>query len=156
MDISRQELQPQRVAFVRHYGEYGLQPTLKTLKRLLRWAGSRGLLEEGRVLGIPWNNPKVTPAEECCYDACITVPNDFESDHPVIQVQDLAGGTYLVRSCTCQDGDLEKPWQEFLAWYHQSDWELTDDPCFEIYTNESYQDPSGNWSLELYMPVHQD
>lgn len=153
MEISEKQLAEQRVAYVRHYGEYGLEPTLRTLKRLLRWAGSRDLLR-GRVLGIPWNNPKVTPAGECCYDACIDVPADFEPDHPAISVQTLQAGTYLVRSCECVDGDLETPWQEFLAWYRESDREMTDEPCFEVYLDGSYEDQSGNWSMELFMPVY--
>jgi DNA gyrase inhibitor GyrI len=153
MEISVKQLSEQRVAYVRHFGDYGLQPTLRTLKRLLRWAGSRGLLKGGRVLGIPWDNPRVTPPEECCYDACIEVPSDFESDHPAIEVQVLESGTYLMRATHCVDGDLETPWQEFLAWYRESDWEMTDEPCFEVYTDSSYEDLSGNWSLELYMPV---
>jgi AraC family transcriptional regulator len=154
MEIAEIQLPARRVAYVRHFGEYGLQPTLRTLKRLLRWAGSRGLLDAGRVLGIPWNNPRVTPAEDCCYDACIEVPDHFEPDHPAIGAQTLEAGTYLVRSCNCVNGDLETPWQEFLAWYRESPWEMTDEPCFEVYLERSYLDDSGNWTLELYMPVH--
>lgn len=153
MTIEVRNLPPQRVAYLRHFGEYGLVPTLKTLNRLVRWAGPRGLLERGQLLGIPWNNPRVTLPEECCYDACLTVGPEFHSDHPLIEVQSLVGGTYLVRSVKVENGDLETPWQEFLAWYHESDWQLSDDPCFEVYRSDSHQDPSGNWSMELHMPV---
>lgn len=152
MEVEYLRLPAQKVAYIRHYGEYGLEPTRRTLNRLLRWATSRKL--EGQILGIPWNNPRVTPPHECCYDACITVPPDFEAKHPAVETQTLEAGTYLVRRCHSVQGDLETPWQEFLAWYHQSDWEMTDQPCFEIYTDQSYQDPSGNWSLELYLPVY--
>ena len=154
MKIEERQLEAQRVAYIRHYGAYGLEPTVQTLNRLIRWARSRKLLETGRVLGVPWDNPHFTPPEECCYDACITVPPDFEANHPMVEVQTLAAGTYLVRTCRSRDGDLETPWQEFLAWYGESDWEMTDAPWFEVYLNDSYQDPSGNWELELHMPVH--
>ena len=153
MEIEVRELPAQRVAYIRHYGPYGLEPTVRTLTRLLRWARSQQLLETGQVLGIPWDNPRFTPPEECCYDACITVPAEFEVSHPMVETQTLAAGTYLVRRCRSVAGDLETPWQEFLAWYGESDWELTEAPCFEVYLDDSHQDPSGDWELELHMPV---
>lgn len=152
MKVEHRQLPDTKVAYIRHFGEYGLNPTLKTLTRLHRWAQSRGLAES-RFLGVPWNNPRFTPPEECCYDACVEVAMEFESDHPMVPVQVLPGGSYLVRICDCQEGDLETPWQEFLAWQDESEWVMTDDPCFEVYTNNSWQDASGNWSLELHMPV---
>jgi DNA gyrase inhibitor GyrI len=151
--IEVEERPETRIACIRHFGEYGLEATLKTLARLLRWAGPRSLLESGRILGIPWNNPKVTAPEECCYDACVTVSDEFEVNHPIVFVQTLSAGTYLVRTCECRDGDLETPWQEFLAWYEESEWEMTGEACFEVYLNNSCQDATGNWSLELNIPV---
>lgn len=153
MHIEVQELDALQVAYIRHYGPYGLEPTQRTLKRLLKWAASRRLLEKPRVLGIPWNNPKVTPHNECCYDACLVVEPSFQSDHPSIGVQIIPGGRYLVRRCKAESGDLETPWQELLAWYQDSPWEIADGPCFEIYADESYLDANGNWSMQLFMPV---
>jgi len=142
-----------KVAYIRHFGEYGMEGTLRTLTRLLRWGRSRGLLETSQVLGIPWNDPRVTPAQECCYDACLTVPIDFESDHPIIATQVLPASTYLVRTCRCTAGDLETPWQEFLAWYNESPWDMTGQACFEVYTENSFEDETLNWSLQLHIPV---
>ena len=153
LQIEREQLPEVWVAYIRQVGPYGLQPTFKTLQRVTRWARSRKLLEAGRVLGIPWHNPRVTPPEDCWYDACVTVAEGFESDHPRISVQVIPAGNYLVRRCRADNGDLETPWQEFLAWYRESGWEMTDGPCFEVYESGCYSDSSGNWELALHIPV---
>lgn len=113
LKIQIEQLPELWVAYIRNVGPYGLQPTLKTLQRITRWARSRKLLEGGRVLGIPWHNPRVTPHEDCWYDACVSVLQGFQSDHPSISVQIIQAGTYLVRECRAESGDLETPWQEF-------------------------------------------
>lgn len=141
------------MAYIRHKGPYGLKPTFNTLRRVTSWARSRQLPEDTRVLGIPWHNPRVTPPEECCYDACVAVPGGFQSDHPRISVQVLPAGLYLVRTCRAEEGDLETPWQEFLAWLEESPWEMSDSPCFEVYLHGCHTDPSGDWDLELHIPV---
>jgi len=153
LEIRIEPLTELRVAYIRNVGPYGLSPTLKTLQRVTRWARSRRLLEAAQVLGIPWHNPRVTPAEELWYDACVSVPERFESDHPSISVQVIPAGSYLVRECRAEDGDLETPWQEFLAWYEKSEWEMSDGPCFEVYRNGCYSDPTGNWEMALHIPI---
>lgn len=153
MDVEIKTLPEIWLAYIRQIGQYGLKPTIKTLNRVTRWARSRQILQGAQVLGIPWHNPKVTPHEECWYDACVTVPPGFSSDHPSISVQVIPPSRYLVRTCRAVDGDLESPWQEFLRWYRESGWEMTSEACFESYLNESYQDPTGNWDLALHIPV---
>lgn len=79
LDLSKvrtQQLQPGTTVLAHRFGAY-TQEVEHTWERIYRWAESRELLtEETRLMGIPRNNPYITPPEKCRYDCCITVPED--------------------------------------------------------------------------------
>lgn len=61
--------------FVQRFGSYtsGIE---ENWERLYRWAKARDLIDgTASLLGVPRNNPYITPAERCRYDCCLTVPS---------------------------------------------------------------------------------
>ena len=66
MDIRFVNIEPMRVAFVRHTGPYmECEPAWETL---CAWAGPKGLLRmDAKYIGISYDDPQVTPPEKLRY-----------------------------------------------------------------------------------------
>ena len=92
MNVEIQEIPDQHVAYIRKLGPYGPDTAGQAFMELGQWAGPRGYFGgEGKVLGVYWDNPEVTPPEKCRTDACLTVPEGTEADGG-INMQTLTGG----------------------------------------------------------------
>ncbi|MGG3572498.1 GyrI-like domain-containing protein [Bacillus gobiensis] len=47
-----------------------------TWEKIYRWADARDLITaETKLIGMPRNNPYITPFEKCRYDCCLSVPS---------------------------------------------------------------------------------
>jgi len=70
-------------------------------------------------IGVPLDNPKVTPPEKLRYDACATVDETYVPTRPV-RVRTLAGGDYVVaRNCPIRA--LAKGYEKlFRSWLPKS------------------------------------
>ena len=118
MKIEVTTLKPQRVAYLRRVGPYDragrVWAEFKT--RLQR----DGLPREDSVfIGVPLDNPKVTPPEKLRYDACATVDEQYVPTKPV-RVRTLAGGDYVVAR-NCPLWALAQGYQKlFGSWLPQS------------------------------------
>lgn len=98
MQIEVTTLKPQRVAYLRQVGPYD---------RVHRvWIEFKAKLQpdglprrDSLLIGVPLDNPKVTPPDKLRYDACATVDAQYVPTKPV-RVRTLAGGDYVVaRNC---------------------------------------------------------
>jgi AraC family transcriptional regulator len=92
---------PIQVAFVRHVGPYeGLlepgTPLSLLWEELFDWGHANGLIDAGSLLlGIPQDDPSVTPAEKQRFDVCVQIPEIREpSGH--IGCQTIPAGLYGV------------------------------------------------------------
>jgi DNA gyrase inhibitor GyrI len=65
------------------------------MEKLKSWAGANQLLgDDSVILGIAWDDPQITKPENCQYDTCLIVANDFGSEGSDVQEGRLpAGGT---------------------------------------------------------------
>jgi AraC family transcriptional regulator len=92
--VRLENLPPRRVAFIRHVGPYSSVGA--THGRLMTWAGQHGLFRPGTLhIGIPLDDPEVTPEEKLRYDCCITVDDSVQPEGEV-GIQTVAGGPYAV------------------------------------------------------------
>ncbi len=96
LKVEIQELKPLTMAYVRHHGGYDEKGIHRAYEGLYKWANARGLFRpETRVLGVSLDNPEVTPASKCRYDAGITVPPETEAKGEV-GVREVPGGRHAV------------------------------------------------------------
>lgn len=123
------------VAYVRKVGPYGKDVCGAAFNELMGWAGPRGLLGKGQVLGVYWDNPEVTAPENCRTDACVEVPADTPVKAP-IAVQDIAGGPHLVCSFNLPMTDFTGAWEEAFRALVESGLECADRPCYELYLDD--------------------
>lgn len=72
---------PLTLAFVRHVGSYHTildsdSPLAVLWETLFQWGNDRGLINaDSLLIGIPQDDPSVTPPEKQRFDVCVQVPN---------------------------------------------------------------------------------
>lgn len=154
MNVQVVELPRYHVAYLRHIGPYAETSLGPVWGRLMAWAGEKGLLRPGvQTLGVAWDDPEVTPADRCRYDACIVVDEGVTVDGGCA-TQEVGGGLYAVyrRSVAC--GEFAEAWQELFGdWLPGSGMQPDDRACFELYNDVLQSPPQGPWDVSICMPV---
>lgn len=154
MKVEVKELPAYRVAYVsskRGYEEAAIHDAYETL---MRWAGPRGLCGPNtKVIGASYDNPEITVMAKCRYDACISIGEDVKAEGPV-SVKRFPGGKYAVYRYRGRPQDLGKVFQQFLGeWFPSSGYQPGDAPCLEFYYNDPDQDPKGEATADICIPV---
>jgi AraC family transcriptional regulator len=146
------ELPGQRVAYMRYVGPYGAHGIPELWTRFRKWMDTRGLdLATTTRLGLVHDDPSITQAEKCRYDACVVVPEDFAADRWV-NVMDIAGGRYGVWTFSGTAHEIQEAWDRiFTAWLPTSGYQPDDRACFEVYRGGPGK--SGTFRCELCLPV---
>ena len=150
-------LRPIRVAFIRHVGPYDLAPM--AWGRLMTWAGSSTQFRRSArsndplLLGVPHDNPSVTPPERLRFDCCVAV-DDRVRPEGEIGVQDVAGGVY---ACAVHRGPFERL-AETYAWIATSfipdaGYRMRSGPFLELYLTPPEHTPSADLLTEVFVPV---
>jgi AraC family transcriptional regulator len=82
-----------RVAFIRHVGRY--EAVIPVFTRLADWVRARqGKLTDVMWIGVPHDNPHLTPPEKLRFDCCVMVSRDDIAPSGEIGLQEIGGGTY--------------------------------------------------------------
>lgn len=125
-------------------------------ERLLKWARPRQLFAESTLaLGVPLDNPDITPLHKCRYYACITVPKGTDTTNGV-DLMEIAGGTYAVYPYKGSYQDIGLCYVKLYAeWLPNSGYEPRNEPGYEIYTHfDELQDNIDNQvQMEICIPV---
>jgi len=98
-----------KIAYVRRIGPYG-QGNLETMAQLKKWAKKNELLEESIIFARVHDNPMITPPENCRYDACIVIEEDYKIQDSSISTDFIQGGMYAVVEIQHTDAAVEKAW----------------------------------------------
>lgn len=153
MDVKVIDLPAARVAYHRHIGPYG--PAIGAFwgRVVGPWVQSHGL---GQALcyGVGYDDPTVTPADKCRYDACVTVPDDFTAAGSA-DITTLPGGRYAVGHYEGQTADIADAWTWMTRnWLPSSGLQCDDRPCFEMFRPDLAFDPqTGAISCDICIPV---
>lgn len=152
MDVRIENIEPIRVAFVRHIGPY--DECDPAWQKLCAWAGPRGLLgPDAKVIGVSYDDPEVTPPEKIRYDACIAVGDTVEPEGE-IGIKEIAGGDYAI---TTHKGPFEKLIETYSQlsgeWAPQSGRVVKPTACFEIYLNDPDKTPPEELLTDIYVPL---
>ena len=148
MKVEIRQLEPMRVAFLRHTGPY--DQVGGTWERLIDWSGAECLFgPDTRYFGLCYDDPEITSPEHLRYDACVSVD---ESVQPAgeIGVQRLPGGKYAV---TLHEGPYNRLGETYAAlfgrWFVDQPWQPGPAPCLEFYLN----DPDSTEADELLTEI---
>lgn len=121
-----------RVAFWRHYGNY--RGVLRACVELGRWAKDHGFLRpDAWFLGVNYDDETITPAEHLRYDACLTVPDDFQGDG-LIGVQEMPGGLFAIGDYEGYPLGTFETWNWlYWCWLLGSGWHVRDTRAFDVH-----------------------
>lgn len=158
MKVEVKKLPACTVAYVRVMDGLDSQKIKPAFQKVMTWVKARDLMnDDSLILGVGLDDPTVTPADKCRYDACVTVPPGTEGQGEV-GVYDLPGGDYAVYrvegSYAAINKDLEKAWHDLMAiWFPESGFQPDDRPCFEIYRETEEEMNAGKYIADLCEPV---
>jgi AraC family transcriptional regulator len=103
-------------------------------------------------LGVPLDNPKVTPPEKLRYDACVTVDENYTPKKP-LRVRTIPGGDYVVAR-NCPIGGIAKAYEKlFGSWLPKSGRKARKAPSFLVPVNGSDGLPPAFGFTDVYVPL---
>jgi AraC family transcriptional regulator len=151
MNIEVKTLEPQRVAYMRHVGPYNgaWQVWRDFTTRLMKDGLPR---KDSLLIGVPLDNPKVTPPEKLRYDACVTVDEKYVPAKPV-RVRTIAGGDYVVAR-NCPVGAIAKGYEKlFRSWLPASGRKARKARSFLVAANGREGMPPTFGFTDIYVPL---
>ncbi|MGG0369537.1 AraC family transcriptional regulator [Priestia endophytica] len=135
MNIRIDNLPNYRIAYVRKVGPYGPH-NVEVMEKLKSWAKRNGLFNKTAIiLGIPRDNPEVTSPENCRYDACIVISNDYQIDN-VVSEGELPGGQYAIYKVKHTAEEIQKALDTIFSDLLNKGYEIDSKPIFERYSGE--------------------
>lgn len=94
MKMSVENFPQYHTVYMRRTGAYGPE-NYRLMAQLKDWVKDNGLWNnETTIFGITRDNPETTAPENCRYDVCLLVQEDFQDDG--IQKGTIDGGKYAV------------------------------------------------------------
>lgn len=148
MNIKVETVPKYRIAYVRQVGPYG-PGNIHAMEKLKKWAKEKNLLAESAILlGIPQDNPETTLPENCRYDACIVISNDYQIDDLICE-SELSGGEYVICKVKHTAEDIQKAWAELFPALQNSEHQIDNKPILERYPG----DMLNNDYCEICVPI---
>jgi len=115
MTYQIEEMPTNRVAYMRRIGTYGAE-NYALMEKLKTWAKTNGLFTKSAViLGIAQDNPKTTPPENCRYDVCIVIQDDFAIEDADINETTMPSGRYAVFTIDHTAEAVQRAWGEIFT-----------------------------------------
>jgi AraC family transcriptional regulator len=153
MKVEVIERKPIPIAYLRHVGPYGEPISVFWQTKAYPWMVASGLLRQPRY-GISHDDPNVTAAEQCRYDAGCEIPATFialGNAHKTV----IPGGKYAALNFKGLASEFESAWTALLRdWLPSSGLQLDNRPMFEFYPAGSSYDPAtGILDCKLCVPV---
>lgn len=152
MDARIEQVEPMRVAFMRHVGPYNEVGAV--WQRFCGWVGMHGLFGPNtKLLGLCHDDPEVTPPEKIRYDACVVVGENVLPEGEV-GVQEIAGGEYAVTTHHGPYEDLAKTYAALCGqWLPAHDREPAPSPSIEMYQNDPNTTAPEDLLTDVYVRV---
>jgi AraC family transcriptional regulator len=152
MKLTIKQIEPTRVAFMRHVGTYNKVSI--TWQKFTMLLGKEGMLGgRAQFIGICHDDPSVTPGAKVRYDACVTVDECFKPENE-IGVQVISGGEYAIMTHFGPYDQLGQSYARLLGqWLPRSNRKLRSAPCFEVYFNSPENTEPEDLITDLYAPL---
>jgi len=152
MNVRIKTIEPMRVAFLRHLGPY--EEVGQTWQELVTQLARDGCVGADSVfIGIPHDDPDVTPSTKLRYDACVTVDDRYAATG-AIKVQTIPGGDYAVTTHCGPPGRIGEAYARlFGQWLPRSGREVRSSPSFVIALNNPQHVEPPNRLVDIYLPL---
>lgn len=153
MNVEIVDRRPTPIAYLRYVGPYGSPISAFWQTQAYPWMVTNSLIGQARY-GISHDDPNVTAAAQCRYDAGCEVPAGFVGAGNAHQTI-IPGGKYAALNFKGTIVDFEPAWMALLRdWLPSSGLQLDSRPMFEYYPTDSRYDPAtGVLECKLCVPV---
>ena len=108
MNVRLIDCPPLRMGYLRYQGAYGPALGRFWAQTFTPWLATQNLGPVSRF-GIGHDDPSLTPAEQCRYDAGVAVPDDWVPNSGAL-VTELPGGRYAVLDFEGTAADIGAAW----------------------------------------------
>ena len=153
MHVEIVEMEPMRLAVVRHTGPYYLIGA--AFSELRELASREGVVEgvRGPTVAVYHDDTETTPAAELRSDAGVVVAEELELPQELAQVV-LPGGRYARWIHAGSYASLGDAWGRFMGeWFPASGERVGQGTCFEVYRNDPHETPEDELVTELYVAL---
>lgn len=150
-NIELKELPEMKLAYISHVGHDHLG---LTFKRLLNWAGQKGLLNSPgfKMLNIYHDSFKITAADKVRMSACILLEKPVETGGE-IGLKTIGKGKYVIGHFEIRTEEFGNTWTELYIWLNKNGYQTTEKNPFEIYHNDGNTHPEKKFKVDLCIPV---
>lgn len=135
MKITIEELPEAKIAYFRNVGEYGEKQNKELMESFKKWAKLNDVLENSTILGIPQDNPEITPKDECRYDVCVFITKDFIVEKPA-HIGEFSGGKYAVFLLDHTKEAVSQFWTNIFSVLERNNLSIREQPIIERYTSQ--------------------
>lgn len=141
-----------RVAYVSLFEGYDHDKITALWEKLCGWAGPRGLLnKDTKYIGVSYDDPDITPADKCRYDACVTVPDNIVAEGGV-SVKEIPAGTYASFHYEGPESGIKEIYESIYGeWLPNSGYQPADTPGYEYYLDGGAEE--NKFNMDIYVPV---
>ena len=153
MKVTIIDREPVHVAYLRYTGAYGPKISEFWMKTVAPWMETNHLMGRERF-GISLDDPIVTKAAQCRYDACVASPEgEVLSGSPQRKV--IPGGKYACLAYEGTGAEIGESWDALLRdWLPKSGLQLDARPFFEHYPIDGRYNPkTGTFTCNICVPV---
>ena len=153
MKVELKSLERVEVAYLRHVGPYGAQIGNFWIEQVAPWMQTNGLQNVGRY-GISHDDPSVTDALKCRYDACVEVPQASFSQGTLSAPLYLADAMPFLSSRATRKRSEPRGHTSCGNWLPSSGLQMDLRPCFEHYPPQRSGEQSlRSFSCQICIPV---
>jgi AraC family transcriptional regulator len=145
------DLPPRTVAYIRVDKPYQGDGVIKAARDLVSWAERNGL-GDGQWLGYQWDDPEITPLEDCRYYVAV----EAERFTPEGEVGRYRFPPMTVAQIALRGGlDLELRALQWLygSWLPRSGYVPDDHPCFEAWVGPPFAHGTEFFELFVQLPI---
>jgi AraC family transcriptional regulator len=140
-----------KVYYIRHRG-YN-KGVLEIWQKIMSWVYTNEV-EDFEQIGIYYDNPIITPLDDCFYVAGIMVNKEKEFPNSSLQSFELPQGLYAQFHVEGKYGDILKLIQwAYHHWLPNSGYETTPNPSYTIFEKNHYLEKDGVFRVKYYVPV---
>lgn len=137
------------LAYFRSIGEYGSAKNNATMEEAKARAEMNGCSNQYTILGIPQDDPAVTPSEKCRYDVGILINDERQAASPAMYGV-VEGGQYAVFILDHTREGVSNFWNQVFQTIEQHQLSVRDEPIIERYTPNMIE----QHLCEILVPIH--
>lgn len=151
MNIEIEHIPYCRIAYIRQIGPYG-QNNVRTMEKIKTWAKSVLLLnEQSIILGIAHDNPELVEPQNCRYDTCLVINEDYCINEDYISEGSISGGKYAVFKIEHTAETVQEAWLTIFPGLFRQGCQVDETrPILERYQTKLIKDHY----CEICVPIH--